>query len=73
MSLHLKCDQCDFLDIVLRANAKDWKCPNCNFYRTSRKPIVKIISDQGNVQIIDFWDEEGTQVVKVQIKPKNAT
>jgi hypothetical protein len=28
-ALHMRCTKCDFLDVVLQENAKQWKCPNC--------------------------------------------
>ncbi len=44
MTLHLRCSKCDFLDIVLKENAIDWKCPNCiiNFAtRHAKMPFRK--------------------------------
>jgi hypothetical protein len=29
MTLHLRCQKCDFLDVVDKNKAKDWVCPNC--------------------------------------------
>jgi len=36
MTLHLRCNKCDFLDIVKYENGKSWKCPNCEFNQPER-------------------------------------
>ena len=35
MSLHMRCTECNFLDIILQENGKAWKCPNCEFNKAS--------------------------------------
>ena len=32
MTLHLICSTCAFLDVVLKENAKNWKCPSCEYH-----------------------------------------
>lgn len=27
--LHFRCHECNFVDLVLQENGKNWKCPNC--------------------------------------------
>jgi len=36
MVLHLRCPICDFLDICLIENGKNWKCFNCQINQPER-------------------------------------
>lgn len=36
MTLQLRCQKCNFIDIVKYENGKEWECPNCEFNQPER-------------------------------------
>lgn len=46
MTYHLRCSNCNFLDIVSKDKARDWNCPNCEMKgikMTEKTPLTECV------------------------------